>query len=42
MRAIAQADGKDAVVQRIDKLIAKEKARHQKHMGTLKTRENAK
>lgn len=42
MRALAQAEGKDAVVARIDKLIEKEKARHQKHMETLKSKGDAK
>ena len=39
MRAIAKAEGKDAVVTRIDGLITKERARHKKHMDQLKTTE---
>jgi DNA repair protein SbcC/Rad50 len=39
MRAIAKAESKDAVVTRIDGLLEKERARHKKHMETLKTTE---
>ena len=38
VRTLAKAAGKDAVVERADKLIAKEKARHDKHMETLKSK----
>jgi len=38
IRAIAKAEGKDAVVERADKLIEKEKARHDKHMEGLKAK----
>ncbi|MEZ4227133.1 MAG: hypothetical protein R3B13_39710 [Polyangiaceae bacterium] len=37
IRALAKADGKDAVVTRVDKLLEKENSRHQKHMETLKS-----
>ena len=37
MRVLAQAEGKDALVARIDKLIVKETARHDRRMQTLKT-----
>lgn len=41
MRTIAKAQDKTAVVERIDKLLEKEKARHQKHMDTLKEKGGA-
>jgi hypothetical protein len=37
MRALAKTENKDKAVERIDQLIVKEKARHQKHMETLKS-----
>ncbi len=38
IRALAKADGKDAVVERVDKILAKENSRHDKHMETLKSK----
>ena len=37
IRSLAKAEGKDAVVERVDKILAKENSRHDKHMETLKT-----
>lgn len=41
IRAIAKAEGKTEVVARVDKLIEKEKARHDRHMETLKSKGDA-
>jgi hypothetical protein len=41
IRAVADAEGKKDTVARVDKLIEKEKARHQKHMETLKSKGGA-
>ena len=38
IRVLAKADGKDELVKRVDTLIAKEKARHDKHIETLKAK----
>jgi len=38
VRELAAAEDKTDVVARVDKLIAKEQARHDKHMGVLKTK----
>ena len=38
MRRLAEKEGKTALIPRIDKLIAKERARHQRHMDALKSR----
>lgn len=38
VRQLADAAGKKAVVERVDALIAKEQARHDKHMATLKSK----
>lgn len=41
IRAVADAEGKKDIVARADKLIEKEKERHQKHMDTLKSKGGA-
>ncbi|MBK8994885.1 MAG: hypothetical protein IPM35_03920 [Myxococcales bacterium] len=41
IRAVADAEGKTDTVARVDKLIEKEKERHQKHMDTLKSKGGA-
>ncbi len=41
IRTIAKAEGKTEVVARADKLIEKEKARHEKHMEALKNKGGA-
>lgn len=38
IRALAKAEGKDTVVERVDKVLAKENTRHEKHMETLKSK----
>lgn len=38
IRALAKEEGKDAVVERVDKLLEKENARHERHMATLNTK----
>ena len=40
IRVVAKAEGKDEVVKRVDTLIAKEKARHDKHIETLKAKKD--
>lgn len=37
IRELADAEGKKDIVARVDKLITKENARHEKHMGVLKS-----
>ena len=37
LRKLAEQEHKDKLIERIDKLIEKENARHQKHMDTLKS-----
>jgi hypothetical protein len=41
LRRIAEREGKTALVPRIDKLIEKERARHQRHMDALKAKGTA-
>lgn len=40
IRVLAKADGKDALVTRVDALIAKEKARHEKRVAALKAKKD--